>query len=134
MLAEGSIWQGEEDRKPNLGDLEHCVHFEWLPRKAFFCLAALTFRRASGGLHPVPQSMEAPPKETRGRTAGVAFRSRPLEITARLHVLRALDELESEAPGVSRPVAHGHAALDGENEEVRRGAMNSLPPVDPMAI
>jgi len=51
--------------------------------------------------------------------AGRGFRPRPVEITQRLLVLRSTDELDSDA-AASRPAAHGHATLDGSNEEVRR--------------
>jgi hypothetical protein len=55
-----------------------------------------------------------------GRAGGVSFRPRPCDPTAKLVVLRSLDELDADAvSAVQRPPANNHAHLDRENEEVR---------------
>jgi len=54
----------------------------------------------------------------------LSFRPRPLDIHKRLPIVRDESQLDSADGGgslVSRDVTHNHAALDRENEEVRKG-------------
>lgn len=52
----------------------------------------------------------------------LSFRPRPLDIHKRLPIVRDESQLDGADGGslVSRDVTHNHAALDRENEEVRR--------------
>lgn len=56
-----------------------------------------------------------------------SFRPRPLDVHKQLGIVRDVEELDQNDEGVSRPVHHGHAQLDAENEEeLVRGQMKKM--------